>query len=113
MSSTNREIQTVYGSRLVSSSRLSEAADGLERGLHGSLDRARNAGRTSDADELSEQFDAEFAEFPGLVREAFGGTVTLLRDRADKVSLSERNYASAEHANMESAHHLRAALEEL
>ncbi|MFI7129434.1 hypothetical protein ACIBQ1_27305 [Nonomuraea sp. NPDC050153] len=113
MSDTDRETQVVYGTRLASADRLSEAADGLERALHASLARARNAGSTGDPDDLSEQFDAEFAELPGLARDAYAATARLLRERADKVGLSERNYAKAEHADVESARHLSTAMEEL
>ncbi|GAA3716498.1 hypothetical protein GCM10022224_097630 [Nonomuraea antimicrobica] len=111
MSDTNREIQTVYGTRLVSAGQLSEAADGLDRVLQGTLDRAHQAG-TGDLDELSAQFDAEFAELPGLTREAFAATARLLRERADKVRLSERNHANAEQANVQSAGNVGAGVEE-
>ncbi|GAA3659341.1 hypothetical protein GCM10022224_023450 [Nonomuraea antimicrobica] len=101
MSATDRELRTVYGTRLDSAGRLSEAADNLERALQASLHRALKAG-AGERDDLSEEFDAEFAELPGLARDAYAATARLLRERSDKLGLSEQTYVSAEEANLQS-----------
>ncbi|MFI7639334.1 hypothetical protein [Nonomuraea sp. NPDC049400] len=111
MSDVNREIQTVYGTRLASASWLSDAADGLERALKGSLGRAGQAAGSGDPDRPGGQFDVEFAGLTELAQDAFGATVRRLRDRAAKTTLSERNYSHAEQANEESVDRVRAALE--
>jgi hypothetical protein len=111
MSDTTREIQIVYGVRPVSASRLSETADGFERALHGSLDRARLAAGDTGPDRPGAQFDLEFAGLTELVRGAFDATAARLRDRAAGANLAERNHTNAEQAGVESAGRIRAALE--
>ncbi|TMR96947.1 hypothetical protein [Nonomuraea basaltis] len=111
MNDTDREIQAVYGTRLVSAAWLSETADGLERALLGSLDRADRAAGTGGPDQPGAQFDVEFTGLTDLVRGAFGATARRLRDHAAGATLSERNYSHAEQANVESADRIRTPLE--
>ncbi|MEQ4721894.1 hypothetical protein [Nonomuraea sp. B19D2] len=111
MSDVSGEIQTVHGTRLASASWLSDAADGLERALQGSLGRAGQAAGTGGPDRPGGQFDIEFAGLTELVQDAFGATAQRLRDRAAGTTLSERNYSHAEQANEELANRVRAALE--
>lgn len=112
MSDSSGEIRVVHGSRIASASRLRESAEGLERILNGALDRAGRAGGAWGTPERpGAEFDIEFAGLTELTRNAFGAMARSLRDHAAGAELSERTYARAEQAGIESAGRLRAGLE--